>query len=44
MLVPARAPSRGGAIDTRYWLSETPLEEHGQRTEWNVRDADGEGE
>jgi hypothetical protein len=30
-----------GAIDARYPLAETPSEQYPQRTEWNVRDADG---
>ena len=30
-----------GVIDARYPLKETPLEDYTQRTEWNVRDADG---
>jgi hypothetical protein len=30
-----------GAIDRRYPLTETPREEYPQRTQWNVRDADG---
>jgi len=30
-----------GRIDGRYRLTETPREEYLQRTEWNVRDADG---
>ncbi len=30
-----------GIIDARYPLTETPSEEYLQRTEWNVRDADG---
>lgn len=30
-----------GEIPGYYMLSETPLEEYPQRTEWNVRDSDG---
>ena len=30
-----------GAIDARYALSQTPLSNPAQRTEWNVRDSDG---
>ena len=30
-----------GEIPGYYMLSETPLEEYSQRTEWNVRDSDG---
>ncbi len=30
-----------GMIDPRYQLTETPDEHYSQRTEWNVRDADG---
>lgn len=30
-----------GRIDERYPLVETPSAEYAQRTEWNVRDADG---
>ena len=30
-----------GLIDARYQLAETPSEDPAQRTEWNVRDADG---
>jgi hypothetical protein len=30
-----------GPIDSRYPLMETPLPDYPQRTEWNVRDADG---
>jgi hypothetical protein len=30
-----------GAIDARYPLTETPGRDYPQRTEWNVRDADG---
>ena len=29
-----------GPIDVRYPLMETPSEDYGQRTEWNVRDSD----
>lgn len=30
-----------GTIDSRYPLAETPTEDYRERTEWNVRDADG---
>jgi hypothetical protein len=30
-----------GEIPDYYMLSETPLEDYSQRTEWNVRDSDG---
>jgi hypothetical protein len=30
-----------GALDPRYPLIETPLEDYWQRTEWNVRDSEG---
>jgi hypothetical protein len=30
-----------GVISRRYQLSETPLPDYAQRTEWNVRDSDG---
>lgn len=30
-----------GPIPLRYPLAETPSEEYAQRTEWNIRDADG---
>jgi len=30
-----------GSIPARYQLSETPSADYAQRTEWNVRDADG---
>ena len=30
-----------GPIDPRYPLTETPWDGYPQRTEWNVRDADG---
>ena len=30
-----------GPIESRYPLRETPSQEYGQRTEWNVRDSDG---
>ncbi len=30
-----------GPLDLRYPLTETPLEDYWQRTEWNVRDSDG---
>ena len=30
-----------GVIPLRYPLTETPSEDYAQRTEWNVRDADG---
>lgn len=30
-----------GVIDSRYPLSQTPVGDYPQRTEWNVRDADG---
>jgi hypothetical protein len=30
-----------GPIDPAYPLTETPSEDYAQRTEWNVRDADG---
>ena len=30
-----------GILDARYPLIETPSDEYAQRTEWNVRDADG---
>ncbi len=29
-----------GAVPTRYMLKETPSIRYGQRTEWNIRDAD----
>jgi hypothetical protein len=32
--------SEDGPIDARYLLSETPLANYLQRTEWNVRDSD----
>jgi len=38
---PAGRIAEDGAIDQRYPLVETPGSEYGQRTEWNVRDADG---
>ncbi|MCZ7582722.1 MAG: putative molybdenum carrier protein [Deltaproteobacteria bacterium] len=30
-----------GVLDARYPLTETPVENYEQRTEWNARDADG---
>lgn len=30
-----------GSIESRYALRETPLTKYAQRTEWNIRDADG---
>ncbi len=30
-----------GALDARYPLEDTPIENYAQRTEWNVRDSDG---
>jgi Circularly permutated YpsA SLOG family len=33
--------AEGGIITERYCLKETPQSEYRQRTQWNVRDADG---
>lgn len=38
---PKGRKAEDGAIDLIYPLRETPSEEYSQRTEWNVRDADG---
>lgn len=38
---PAGRAAEDGPIDLRYQLTETPSEDHTQRTEWNVRDSDG---
>ena len=38
---PAGRRAEDGAIDTRYPLRETPSADPAQRTEWNVREADG---
>jgi hypothetical protein len=38
---PRGRKAEDGPIDPRYPLVETPLEDYAQRTEWNVRDADG---
>jgi hypothetical protein len=38
---PKGRKAEDGVIDPRYNLTETPSEDYSQRTEWNVRDADG---
>ena len=38
---PKGRKAEDGPIDRRYPLQETPSGEYAQRTEWNVRDADG---
>ncbi len=38
---PKGRKAEDGALDPRYPLIETPLEDYWQRTEWNVRDSDG---
>jgi hypothetical protein len=38
---PRRRRAEDGPIDARYPLQETPWDGYPQRTEWNVRDADG---
>jgi hypothetical protein len=38
---PRERLAEDGPIDSRYPLRETPSEDYPQRTEWNVRDADG---
>lgn len=37
---PAGRRAEDGVIPARYQLEETPSEDYGERTEWNVRDAD----
>src|SRR5882762_1585684 len=38
---PRERLAEDGALEERYALRETPDTEYSQRTEWNVRDADG---
>ena len=38
---PRGRKAEDGPIDTRYPLAETPSDDYAERTEWNVRDADG---
>jgi hypothetical protein len=38
---PRGRKAEDGPIDPRYPLEETPSDEYAERTEWNVRDADG---
>jgi hypothetical protein len=38
---PRGRKAEDGVIDPRYPLRETPSDDYAQRTEWNVRDADG---
>src|ERR1039457_5001154 len=38
---PKGRKAEDGPLDERYQLTETPSSEYVQRTEWNVRDADG---
>jgi hypothetical protein len=38
---PRGRKAEDGRLDDRYPLQETPSEVYAQRTEWNVRDADG---
>ncbi len=38
---PKGRKAEDGTIDSIYPLQETPLGDYSQRTEWNVRDADG---
>ena len=38
---PAGRKAEDGRIDPRYPLTDTPSAEYAERTEWNVRDADG---
>lgn len=38
---PAGRRAEDGPIGNQYQLTETPSDEHLQRTEWNVRDSDG---
>jgi hypothetical protein len=38
---PRGRKAEDGTIDSRYPLAETPSDDYAQRTEWNVRDADG---
>ncbi|MCI0664827.1 MAG: putative molybdenum carrier protein [Acidobacteria bacterium] len=38
---PRGRKAEDGVIDARYHLQETPSADYSQRTEWNVRDADG---
>jgi hypothetical protein len=38
---PRGRKAEDGTIDPRYPLAETPSDDYAQRTEWNVRDADG---
>ena len=38
---PKGRKAEDGSLAFRYPLTETPSEEYWQRTEWNVRDADG---
>ncbi len=38
---PRGRKAEDGRIDDHYPLAETPSDDYGQRTRWNVRDADG---
>ena len=38
---PRGRKAEDGPIDKRYLLKETPSDDYAERTEWNVRDADG---
>ncbi len=38
---PRGRKAEDGAIAREYQLTETPSDDYGQRTEWNVRDSDG---
>jgi Circularly permutated YpsA SLOG family len=38
---PRGRKAEDGRIDSRYPLTETPSDDYAERTEWNVRDADG---
>jgi hypothetical protein len=38
---PRGRKAEDGRIDDRYPLTETPTDDHAQRTTWNVRDSDG---
>src|SRR3990172_4511968 len=38
---PRGRKAEDGPIDPRYPMEETPSDDYAERTEWNVRDADG---
>lgn len=39
--IPKNRETEHGPLDKRFQMEETPLHDHTQRTEWNVRDSSG---